>query len=101
MPLIGLIERSNWCLADAKPFDGQRPRFIPDIAAFHQHNGETIFVIFDAKYYTYSPSADRLPGIGDIDKQYLYELAFKPFLEAHGNNASKEYLPYAYRRDRA
>ena len=83
LPLIGLIERSNWCLADAKPFEGNGT-LIPDIAAFHQHNGETIFVIFDAKYYTYSPSADRLPGIGDIDKQYLYELAFKPFLEAHG-----------------
>lgn len=83
LPLIGLIEKPKWSLADARPFEGNGT-LIPDIAAFYQHNGETVFVILDAKYYTYSPSADRLPGIGDIDKQYLYELAFKPFLEAHG-----------------
>ena len=81
--LIKLIEKSKWNLAEAKPFEGNGT-LIPDIAAFHQHKSETIFFIFDAKYYTYSLSADRLPGIGDIDKQYLYELAFKPFLEAHG-----------------
>lgn len=83
LPLIGLIERPKWCLADARSFEGNGT-LIPDIAAFYQHNGETTFFIFDAKYYTYSPSADRLPGIGDIDKQYLYELAFKPFFESHG-----------------
>ncbi|MBQ9104804.1 MAG: LlaJI family restriction endonuclease [Mailhella sp.] len=81
--LIELIERPKWCLADTRPFEGNGT-LIPDIATFYKHNGETFFLIFDSKYYTYSPSADRLPGIGDIDKQYLYELAFKPFLEAHG-----------------
>ena len=83
LPLIGLIEKPKWRLEDAKPFEGNGT-LIPDIAAFYQHEGETVFTILDAKYYSYSPSADRLPGIGDINKQYLYELAFKPFLEAHG-----------------
>lgn len=83
VPLIGLIKKPKWSLAEVKPFEGGG-MLIPDIAAFYQHKGETVFVIFDAKYYTYSSSADRLPGIGDVDKQYLYELAFKPFLEAHG-----------------
>ena len=75
-------------MADAGPFEGNGS-LIPDIATLYRHNGETFFLIFDAKYYTYSPSADRLPGIGDIDKQYLYELAFRPFLEAHGITRAK------------
>lgn len=82
MRLIDLIEKPEWHLASgAFPGNGT---LIPDIAVFYPHNDETVFLILDAKYYTYANLRENQPGIGDIDKQYLYEVAFRPFLDAHG-----------------
>ena len=80
--LISLIPKPYWNL-DGKTFKGEGT-LIPDIAAFSLHEEKPVFAILDAKYYDYSSEHKSLPGIGDIDKQYLYELAFKPFLAAHG-----------------
>ncbi|WP_165079401.1 MULTISPECIES: LlaJI family restriction endonuclease [unclassified Desulfovibrio] len=80
--LISLIKRPEWHLASGD-FSGNGT-LIPDIAVLYRHNGETVFLILDAKYYTYATLRDNHPGIGDIDKQYLYEVAFRPFLETHG-----------------
>ena len=38
------------------------------------------FIILDSKYYNISKS---VPGVESITKQYLYELAFKEFMELH------------------
>ena len=46
------------------------------------------FIIFDAKYYNarldqgQSPKAQ--PGIESVTKQYLYQLAYQKFIDAHG-----------------
>ena len=82
--LKSLIEKPEWHLDDSASFSG-RGTLIPDIATFYcsQDKADIIFLILDAKYYCYTSSADKLPGIEDIDKQYLYELAFMPFLAAH------------------
>lgn len=46
------------------------------------------FVIFDAKYYNPLLEKDstpaRQPGVESVTKQYLYELAYKKFVEDHG-----------------
>ena len=45
------------------------------------------FVIFDAKYYLLQLEKGKNlrgnPGVGDVTKQYLYQLAYKKFIEAH------------------
>jgi len=79
--LIELIEKPRWFLEGVERF---AKTLKPDLATFFIRDGETVFCIFDAKYYVYEKSATGMPGIGDIDKQYLYELAFKPFLTEHG-----------------
>ena len=59
----------------------------PDIIAVGQSGGADYFIILDAKYYNLQLEPDRelrgIPGVADITKQYLYELAFRPFLKAH------------------
>lgn len=80
--LKSLIRRPEWHLASGI-FPGNGT-LIPDIAALYRHQGETVFLILDAKYYTYENLREEHPGIGDIDKQFLYEVAFRPFLRAHG-----------------
>jgi len=45
------------------------------------------FYIFDAKYYTpnlkHGESPKGQPGIESISKQYLYQLAYKKFIDTH------------------
>lgn len=51
---------------------------IPDIVTI---NGDKLS-IYDAKYYNIKlddKGVDKQPGVGDITKQYLYELAYKDF----------------------
>lgn len=51
---------------------------IPDIVTI---NGDKLS-IYDAKYYKIKlddKGVDKQPGVGDITKQYLYELAYKDF----------------------
>ena len=59
----------------------------PDLISIDELDNKKIFFIFDAKYYNIqlergSP-LDRQPGIESIIKQYLYQLAFKDFIELH------------------
>lgn len=51
---------------------------IPDIVTI---NGNRLS-IYDAKYYKIrldDKGVDKQPGVGDVTKQYLYELAYKDF----------------------
>lgn len=53
---------------------------IPDIVTI---NGDQLS-IYDAKYYKIkldSIGVKKYPGVGDVTKQYLYELAYKDFLK--------------------
>lgn len=59
----------------------------PDLVNIYYAENGTIFVIFDAKYYCIQLEANRplkgQPGVGDVTKQYLYQLAYRQFTEAH------------------
>ena len=81
--LIDIIEKPTWF--DAQGYDHKaKETLIPDIVSIH----EDAFYIFDAKYYNIrlevGKDVDGQPGIGDITKQYLYQLAYKRFCKDHG-----------------
>ena len=83
--LIDIIEKPNWIL-DKKEYVADKS-LIPDIITFHEYEeGKLDFIIFDAKYYVYEIKGDKIyhqPGIRSVTKQYLYQLAYKDFIESH------------------
>lgn len=60
---------------------------IPDLISIVNVDGNYQFIIFDAKYYNIQLEHNKKlrgqPGIESITKQYLYQLAYQPFVEAH------------------
>lgn len=67
------ISKIEWTMSNGKV---RKPEItlIPDILVTREDK----FFIFDAKYYAPDlKKIENLPGVGDITKQYLYELAFK------------------------
>ena len=60
---------------------------IPDLISIPQINGADHFLIFDAKYYNIQLEKGKSlrgnPGVGDVTKQYLYQLAYKDFIKVH------------------
>ena len=81
--LIDVIEKPTWF--DSQGYDHKaKESLIPDIVSIHEDS----FYIFDAKYYNIrlevGKNVDGQPGIGDITKQYLYQLAYKRFCKDHG-----------------
>lgn len=79
--LIQLIKKPKWYYKGIFP-NTAYGTFIPDTVTFY--NDE--FIILDAKYYNLKFDENILddqPGLESITKQYLYELAFKEFIEAH------------------
>ena len=86
--LIELIEKPLWesYSAENKLEASTKAKTLePDIISVFEHEDSKYFAILDAKYYhvQYSPSFKGQPGIGDITKQYLYNLAYKDFIEKH------------------
>ncbi len=83
--LIDLIEKPKWYGIDTV----QEPKdtLIPDLITITQHEGVDWFILFDAKYYLLQLEKGRSlrgnPGVGDVTKQYLYQLAYKKFIERH------------------
>lgn len=81
--LIDLIEKPYWDIAKACASETLKP----DLVTI---NDDT-FIIFDAKYYNPDISSglsiSGQPGISDITKQYLYQLAYKDFITACGFNS--------------
>ena len=74
-----IIEKPKWIIND---FDEPKETksLEPDIISFF----EDTFIISDAKYYNLDFDDDNLsgqPGLESITKQYLYELAYKQFIE--------------------
>lgn len=56
---------------------------IPDGINLFEHNNKKYFILFDAKYYNIIFDKNKIcnyPGVGDITKQYLYELSYKNFI---------------------
>jgi len=83
--LIDLVEQPKWC---GENFTHEaKDTLIPDLITIGQCNGQDCFIIFDAKYYMIQLEKDLplrgIPGVGDIIKQYMYQLAYKKFMEDH------------------
>ncbi|WP_010651623.1 LlaJI family restriction endonuclease [Oceanobacillus massiliensis] len=89
--LISLIEKPKW---NGYGQDGSvfqkivKETLVPDLVSIHKMNNSHQFIIFDAKYYNVQLEQGKelrgQPGIGDITKQYLYQLAYKKFVNDHG-----------------
>lgn len=85
--LIEVIDKPVWYYKDSYPKEAEGT-FIPDIVTFHDNE----FIILDAKYYKLKFSVNKLsgqPGLESITKQYLYELAYREFIEKHEFNGVK------------
>ena len=88
--LVDLIDKPQWSGSSpgGEPFKKQaEDTLIPDIVSIVNVDGTYQFIIFDAKYYNiqleYNKKLRGQPGIESITKQYLYQLAYQPFVEAH------------------
>lgn len=79
-PTWGGYDKDDKCVYEKEAL----ATLIPDIINIYYYVGETYFSILDAKYYvmTFNPLGGQ-PGIGDITKQYLYNLAYKDFIDTH------------------
>lgn len=88
--LISVIEKPKWY---GKTNEGDEfvkvadKSLTPDLISIYRHGVECDFIIFDAKYYNIQLEVDLplcgQPGVGDVTKQYLYQLAYKKFVEAN------------------
>lgn len=88
--LIDLIDKPKWVAkdSDGDEFEKTAPdTLIPDLISILKQDGNVQFIIFDAKYYNLQMEQRKplrgQPGIESITKQYLYQLAYQPFLDAH------------------
>ena len=83
--LINLIDKPKW-FGDGFVHEA-KDTLIPDLITINEYDGMDWFIIFDAKYYLIQLEKDRAlkgnPGVGDIVKQYMYQLAYKQFLKDH------------------
>ena len=88
--LIDLIDKPQWSgtAPNGESFVKRaEDTLIPDLISIVNVDGDYQFIIFDAKYYNIQLEHNKKlrgqPGIESITKQYLYQLAYQPFVEAH------------------
>lgn len=88
--LIDLIDKPQWSgtAPTGETFMKQaEDTLIPDLISIVCVDGDYQFIIFDAKYYNIQFEHNKKlcgqPGIESITKQYLYQLAYQPFVETH------------------
>lgn len=89
--LIEQIEKPEWIGYDkyGKEFcKVAKETLIPDLISIFNDGEESIFFIFDAKYYNLCLEDNKelsgQPGIESVTKQYLYNLAYRSFAFEHG-----------------
>ncbi len=85
--LLDLIERPLWRYKHTGSVTRGKGRLVPDLITIYHQEGERCFAILDAKYYRIRLERGRVsgqPGIGDITKQYLYQLAYEDFIQDMG-----------------
>ena len=64
----------------------------PDLISLYDTDNGMCFGIFDAKYYNINLDKNKVqgqPGVGDVTKQYLYQLAYNDFILKHGFTSVK------------
>ena len=81
--IYDIIEYPKWILSDGTEKES-KGKLKPDIITFY----EDTLIILDAKYYTLIFEKNKElkgnPGISDITKQYLYQLALEDFRKDYG-----------------
>lgn len=88
-PLQAIIDKPIWSDKDKNGdlFTKEADTLIPDIVSVGSANGQSYFIIFDAKYYNMQLESNKplrgQPGLESITKQYLYQLAFQKFIDEH------------------
>lgn len=93
--LIDIIQKPLWTTSDGEEKEAS-DTLIPDLINIEWRDDEYYFLIFDAKYYDIQlengePLA-RNPGVGDVTKQYLYQLAYKDFVDTQQINHVKNFF---------
>lgn len=90
--LLSIIEKPKWKGMGMAEVDAA-DTLIPDLISIPLINGADYFLIFDAKYYNIQLEKGKSlrgnPGVGDVTKQYLYQLAYKDFIKAHNISVVK------------
>ena len=94
--LIDIIDKPQWFgkREDGSFFTKESQETLrPDLIGIYHVAGGSVFVIFDAKYYCIQLEENKVlrgqPGVGDVTKQYLYQLAYGKFIKDHGVKAVK------------
>lgn len=92
--LMDFIEKPVWETGGVEKYAKDTLR--PDMIVVGQLDGADYFVILDAKYYHIQLEKDLelrgCPGVNDVTKQYLYEMAYQPFIREHGISIVKNYF---------
>ena len=75
---------------------GESDRLKPDfLAVLHKENRASTLVILDAKYYCpgfSGSSIEGVPGVGDINKQVLYQVAYADIIQTCGLNVHNAFI---------
>lgn len=90
--LLEIIEKPIWVAFDSNKEYEAAHTLIPDLISIYELDDGMCFGIFDAKYYNIVLNENSLanqPGVGDVTKQYLYQLAYNDFIIKHKFNHVK------------
>ncbi|MFR9276173.1 LlaJI family restriction endonuclease [Finegoldia magna] len=100
MLLSDVITKPKWLHKESNVTHTASKTLIPDIISI---NNDTLS-IYDAKYYKIILNEDELknnPGVGDVTKQYLYELAYKEFALENNLNINRNAFLMPTEEDKA
>lgn len=81
--LLEIIDKPLWKLSNSVCGVEAAKSLTPDLISIYQIGDQFCFGIFDAKYYLIHLTDTKVegqPGVGDITKQYLYQLAYQKFI---------------------
>ena len=100
-----LIDKPIWSDKDKNgvTFTREADTLIPDLISVGLTNGQSYFIIFDAKYYNMQLESNKplrgQPGLESVTKQYLYQLAYQRFIQEHRFNIVKNCFLMPTQRD--
>lgn len=100
MLLSDVITKPKWLHKESNITHTASKTLIPDIISI---NNDTLS-IYDAKYYKIILNEDELknnPGVRDVTKQYLYELAYKEFALENNLNINRNAFLMPTEEDKA
>ena len=89
--LKDIIDRPQWHKNSPYVNGGKVSTLKPDMICIYPHDNDYCFGIYDAKYYCMDfqkvnnkYKVTGQPGVGDVIKQYLYQLAYDDFITKQG-----------------